>query len=126
MSFKVINNSVLKRQTKIWKKIISFVSKKFYSKPVYGDNDKYIKAKIRIHGDKVNTNFKGKKVPNENEPYKCTSITMLDHQALLEECKYEEKKTRMKNIINDDLESISSDNKSDTEFNKSGRDGSDE
>ena len=51
---------------------------------------------------------------------------MLDHQALLEECKYEEKKTRMKNIINDDLESSSSDNKPDTEFNKSYRDRSDE
>ena len=51
---------------------------------------------------------------------------MLDHQSLLEEFKYEEKKTRMKNIINDDLESSSSDNKSDTEFNKSDRDGSDE
>ena len=108
------------------KKITSFVGKKFDSKPVYGDNDKYIKAKIRIYRDKVNTNFQGKKVPNENAPYKCTSITMLDHQSLLEEFKYEEKKTRMKNIINDDLESSSSDNKSDTEFNKSDRDGSDE
>ena len=108
------------------KKIISFVGKKFDSKPVYGDNDKYIKAQIRIYGDKVNTNFQDKKAPNKNAPYKCTSVTMLDHQALLEECKYEEKKTRMKNIINDDLESSSYDNKSDTEFNKSDRDGPDE
>ena len=31
----------------------------FDSEPVYGDNDKYIKAKIKSYGDKVNTN-KGK------------------------------------------------------------------
>ena len=31
------------------------------SKPVYGDNDKYIKTKIKSYGDKVNSNFQGKK-----------------------------------------------------------------
>ena len=36
-------------------------------------------------------------------------------QALLEECKYEIKKTNMENLINDDLES-SSYNESDSEF----------
>ena len=30
---------------------------KFDSEPVYGDNDKYIKTKIKIYGDKVNINF---------------------------------------------------------------------
>ena len=29
----------------------------FDKEPVYGDNDKYIKAKIKSHRDKVNTNF---------------------------------------------------------------------
>ena len=38
---------------------------KFDSEPVYGDNDKYIKIKIKIYGDNVNTN--GKKVPKENK-----------------------------------------------------------
>ena len=28
---------------------------------VYGDNDKYIKTKIKIYDDSVNTNFQGKK-----------------------------------------------------------------
>ena len=27
----------------------------------YSDNDKYIKAKIKFYGDKVNTNFYGQK-----------------------------------------------------------------
>ena len=33
----------------------------------------------------------------------------------MEECKYEAKKTKMENLINDELESISSDNASDNE-----------
>ena len=31
------------------------------SEPVYGDNDKSVKTKIMSYGDKVNTNFQGKK-----------------------------------------------------------------
>ena len=36
-------------------------------------------------------------------------------QTVLEECKYELKKTKMKNLINDELESSSSDDKSNNE-----------
>ena len=43
----------------------------FYSEPVYGDGDKYIKTKIKMYEDRVNTNFQGKKVPKENASYKC-------------------------------------------------------
>ena len=32
----------------------------FDSEPVYGDNDKYINAKIKSCGDKVNSDFQGK------------------------------------------------------------------
>ena len=34
----------------------------FDSEPVYGDNDEYIKIKIKMYEDRVNTNFQGKKV----------------------------------------------------------------
>ena len=44
---------------------------KFDSEPVYGDNDKYIKAIIKMYEDRVNTNFQGKKVPKEKASYKC-------------------------------------------------------
>ena len=77
----------------------------FDSEPVYGDNDKYIRTKINLYGDKVNTNFQGKKVPKENASYKCLSLIMLDSviriskkcylQILLEECKYEIKNNKM-------------------------------
>ena len=74
----------------------------FDSKPVYGDNDKYINTKIKMYEDKVNTNFQGKEVPKENVSYNCLSLTMLDSvirvnykyypQTFLEECKYKTKK----------------------------------
>ena len=50
----------------------------FDSEPVYIDNDKYIKAKIKSYVDKVNTNFQGKKILKENALYKCLSLIMLD------------------------------------------------
>ena len=45
----------------------------FDSEPIYGDNVKYIKTKIKSYGDKVNTNFEGNKTPKENASYKCLS-----------------------------------------------------
>ena len=51
---------------------------KFDSEPVYGNNDKYIKTKRKLYGDKINTNFQGKQTPKENASYKCLSLIMLD------------------------------------------------
>ena len=56
MSFKVIDDRLLKKYTKIWGKN-NLLNIEFDSEPVYGDNDKYIKAKIKSYGDNVNTNF---------------------------------------------------------------------
>ena len=50
----------------------------FDGEAVYGDNDKYRKTKTKSYGDKVNTNFQGKKLPKENVSYKCLSLIMLD------------------------------------------------
>ena len=49
----------------------------FDSEPVYGNNNKYIKTKIKSYGDKMNTNFQGKKVPKEDTSYKCLSLIIL-------------------------------------------------
>ena len=51
---------------------------KFDSELVYGDNDRYIKTKIKRYDNNVNTNFHDKKAPKENVSYKCLSLTMLD------------------------------------------------
>ena len=65
------------------------------------------------------TNFQSKKIHEEKAPCKCLSIIMLDPlikakkkgypQTLLEECKYEQEKIKMENLIDDDLETSSSD-----------------
>ena len=103
------------------KKVI--INIKFDSEPVYGDNDKYIKTKTKIYDGNVNTNFQGKRVPKENVSYRCLPLIMLDYivkvkkkyypQALLEGCRYELKKTKMENLINDVFEPRSSDDESD-------------
>ena len=74
MSFKVGGNKLLKKYNKIWEKISNLMCIEFDSKPVYGDNDKYIKAKIKMYGDRVNKNFQDKKVPKENASYTCLSL----------------------------------------------------
>ena len=71
MSFKVGDNKLLKKYNKIWEKISNIMNIEFVSDPVYGDIDKYIKTKIKMYEDRVNTNFQGKKVPKENASYKC-------------------------------------------------------
>ena len=125
MSFKLNDNRLLKKYTKIEGKVGILINIEFNSEPVYGDNDKYIKAKTNSYGDEVNTNFQGKKMSKENASYKCLSLIMLDSvirvskkcypQTLLEECKYEIEKTKMENRINDDLEPSSSDDGTDNE-----------
>ena len=51
---------------------------KFDSEPIYGDNDKHIKTKIKKYGCNVNTNFPDKGILKEKASYKCLSIIMLD------------------------------------------------
>ena len=129
MSFKASDKKLLKKYNKIWERVSNLLSTKFDCETVYGDNYKYIKTNIKPYGHKINTNFQSKKIPKENASYKWLSLIMLDFvirgnkkyypQTLLEECKYEIKKNKMENFINDDLDLISSDeyhSESDNEF----------
>ena len=65
MSFRVNNKQLLKNYNKIWEKIEKLLNIDFESKPVYGDDDKYIKTKIKIYVDSMVTNFHNKKIPKE-------------------------------------------------------------
>ena len=74
----------------------------FNTKTTYGDDDKYIKTKIKTYKDSIITNFynkKGsKKLPEEKIPHKCLSVIFLGSiifayeknypQVFLEEYKY--------------------------------------
>ena len=76
-------------------------------------------------------NFQRKRMPKEKPPCKCLSIIKLDsaikvkkkyyRQTLLEECKYEPKKIKMENLIDDDLKKGSSD-ESDSESDNDSND----
>ena len=102
MSFKISNKQLLKKYNQIWKRVEKLLKIEFDSEPVYGDNDKYIKTKIKIYAGSMITNFQSKKMPKEKAPCKCLSIIMLDSvikakkkyypQALLEECNMNKKR----------------------------------
>ena len=78
MYFKVNDNRLLKKYTKICERVSILMNIEFDSEPIYGDNDKYIKAKIKSYVDEVNTNFQDKKMTKENASYKCLSLIRLD------------------------------------------------
>ena len=119
MSFKISNKQLLKKYNQIWKRVEKLLKIEFDSEPVYGDNDKYIKTKIKIYAGSMITNFQSKKMPKEKAPCKCLSIIMLDSvikakkkyypQTLLEEYKYEQGRIKIENLIDDDLEKNESD-----------------
>ena len=52
MSFKANNEQLLKNYNKIWEKVEKLLKINFESKPVYGDDDKYIKTKCGQYGYK--------------------------------------------------------------------------
>ena len=47
MSFRVNDEQLFKKYNKIWKKVEKLMKIDFESKPTYGDDDKYIKTKIK-------------------------------------------------------------------------------
>ena len=93
------------------------------SKPVYGDDNKYIKTRIKSYEASVITNFHNKKLPKEKALCKCLSIIMIVikankkyyPQTLLEECKYIQEKIKTENYIDEDLEISESDSDTDNE-----------
>ena len=125
MSFKANNKQLLKNYNKIGENVEKLLKINFESKPVYGDDDKYIKTKIKIYADNMITNFHDKKMPKEKAPCKCLSIIMIDSvikanqkyypQTLLEECKYMQEKIKIENHIDDDLEKSEQDSDSNDE-----------
>ena len=78
MSFRAHNKQLLKNYNKIWEKVEKLTRIDFESKPVYGDDDKYLKTKIQKYEGSMITNLHNKKVPKEKAPCKCLSIIMLD------------------------------------------------
>ena len=55
MSLKVKNKKLFKNYNKIWKKIEKLIGTDFNTNPIYSDDDKYIKTKIKIYEDNITT-----------------------------------------------------------------------
>ena len=122
MPFRANNKQLLKNYNKIWENVEQLMKIGFESNPVCGDDDKYIKTKIKLYAGSVITNFHDKKMPptqplhqkKKKVPCKCLSIIMLDPiikankkyypQTLLEEYKYVQEKTKSENHIDDNLD----------------------
>ena len=126
MSFKVNDKQLLKNYNRIREKIENLMRIDFESKPLYGDDDKYINTKIKIYAKNIVTNFHNKKMPKEKAPCKCLSIIMIDSvikankkyypQTLLEECKYIQEKIKTENYIDEDLENSDSNNETESDI----------
>ena len=64
MSFPIDDWKLLEKYKTIWTKIDDLKNIDLNALPVY--DDRYIKVKIRIFGDKVYTNFYGLNVPEDD------------------------------------------------------------
>ena len=77
----------------IWGNVKNSLKKEFD-----GDNEKYLKAKIKPYNGKINTNFHHNKIPDEDSQFICLLVILIDSvfkigksyypQVFLEECKY--------------------------------------
>ena len=109
MSFTVNNKQLLKICNETWEKFEKLMRIDFESKTVYGDDEKYIKTKIKIYAGSMITSFHNKKMPKEKAPCKFLSIIMLDSlikanekyylQTFLQEWKYLQEKINTENLM---------------------------
>ena len=78
MSFKINGSKLLSKYNQIWKKKNEkLLRMKFDSKPVHGENDKYIPTKIKYMLIVCIKPLKVKKMPKEKVSFKYLSIIIL-------------------------------------------------
>ena len=73
MSFHIDDEELLEKCKAIWSNIECFKNIELNALPVY--DDRYIKSKIRIYGDKIYTNFCDLNVPEDD--IECESFTSI-------------------------------------------------
>ena len=81
----------------------------FESKPVCGDDDKYIKTKIKIYVGSLITNFHDKNMPKEKVPCKVLSSNTFRRMQYVQE------RLKTEKFIHDDLDKSESDGDSNDE-----------
>ena len=124
ISFIVKDKQLLEKYTKIWEIIEGLIKINFESKPVYGEDVKYKKTKIKMYPGSLVTNAHNKNMPKEKASCKCLLIKMIDlvikankeyYPRTFLECKYKQEKINIENYINEDLENNDSDSDSNNE-----------
>ena len=95
--------SVYLKYSEIWNKIKSILNVEIHSQPIY--NEKYIKTKVKIFNNTINTLFSGHEIPKERNHYVCVSAICIDSvlrvdkknypRIYLEQCKYKIKIKRI-------------------------------
>ena len=85
-------------------------------------DNKYTKTNIRIYNNRINTNFYGNKIPEDNECCTCLSVILLDYvvvvdkkyhrQIFLKDFKYLVKNKEIVSTINEELNLHESDDES--------------
>ena len=104
------DDELLQKYNEIWDKVSDTMKKGFDSEPVY--NEKYLKTKIKLYEEKINTNFHGDKEPKEGSQCIYLSIDSVFRtrksipQVFLEECKYIAKEKGMSKYFNNDMKKI--------------------
>ena len=73
MSFRIDDEKLLEKYIGIWTKIKDLKNIELNAFPVY--DDRYIKTRIRTHGDKVYSNFRGLII-------ECKSFTVISKDSL--------------------------------------------
>ena len=76
MSFLIKNEELPEKYNEIWDKVRNKIKKEFNSEPAY--NEKYLKTKIKLYEEKINTNFYGDKIPKEGSQCICFSGILID------------------------------------------------
>ena len=112
MSFVIKDDYVLDKYNEIWDKIKETLNRKFHGMPV--DDEKYIKAKVRVFNGAIKINFLGDKIPKGSIHYNCIACISIDSvmrmekknypQVYLEECKHKMKKRKITKFIEAELE----------------------
>ena len=75
MYFLIEDDDLLEKYNTIWDKVSADIKKEFDSEPVY--NKKFLKTKIKSHGDEV-TDFYDEKIPKVDSNHICLAVISLD------------------------------------------------
>ena len=112
MSFVTDDEEVYEKYNEIWEVIRKLLKVKFTVDPVR--DDKYLIAKLKIFNGTNRTTFTNNAIPIERTSYNCIpaididSVLRIDNtrsypQAYLEQCKYELRKIKIVNFIDDEI-----------------------